>query len=550
MGRQEKPLDAASGPVAGFAFALRKLRKEAGGPTYSAMARRSPYSISTLSRAAGGEQLPTLPVVLAYVNACGGAPQEWEARWQLVSEELAVARAQGRADAPSPYRGLARFEPGDHELFFGRDRLVDELTLLTTEHRFVTVFGASGTGKSSLLRAGLVPRLRDAAAYGLPRPGAIRILTPGEHPLATHGASLVPADAAGDTWLVVDQFEEIFTLCHDEVERTRFIDALLEGGNPAGRLRVVLGVRADFYTRCLDHTGLAASIRDASLPVGWMTSAELRQAITKPAAACGLVVERALTETLVEEVVTRAGGLPMLSHALLETWRRRRGQTLTLEAYERAGGLRGAIAQSAEAAYEAMDAHQAETARQVMLRLITPGDGAPDTRRRATRAELEATGSARQSQAVLETLARARLITLSEDSVDLVHETLITAWPRLHGWIEADREKLRLHRWLTEAAEAWESVGRDPGVRISPVRLTQLRDFTTTTTDDRSELTALETDFIAAGTATHRRTIRRRWAARATIPVLAVLAAVAGTFAWQQKRAGLGVSVFSAASPG
>lgn len=548
MGRQEKPLDAASGPVAGFAFALRKLRQEAGGPTYGAMARRSPYSVATLSRAAGGEQLPTLPVVLAYVTACGGDPQEWEARWQQVSDELTAARAQDRSDERAPYRGLARFEPGDHALFFGRDRLIDDLSVLTNEHRVVAVFGASGSGKSSLLRAGLIPRLRDAGSHGLPRPAAIRILTPGEHPLATHGSALVPADAAdaaGDTWLVVDQFEELFTLCHDEVERAQFIDALLEAGNLGGRLRVVLGVRADFYARCLDHAGLAASIQDASLPVGRMTPTELRQAITKPAAACGLVVERALTEALVEEVATHTSGLPMLSHALLETWRGRRGRTLTLEAYERAGGMRGAIAQSAEAAYEAMDMHQAETARQVMLRLITPGDGAPDTRRPTTRAEFEAIGNSGQMPAVLEMLARARLITLGEETVDLAHETLITAWPRLHGWIEADREKLRLHRWLTEAADAWESVGRDPGVRISPIRLTQLRDFTTP--GGRSELTTLETDFLAAGTATHRRTIRRRRTARATISLLAVLAVLAGTVAWQQNRSGVERRLLTAA---
>ncbi|MFD4320750.1 helix-turn-helix domain-containing protein [Streptomyces sp. NPDC058548] len=536
VGRQEKPLDAASGPVAGFAFALRRLRQEAGGPTYGAMARHSPYSVATLSRAAGGEQLPTLPVVLAYVSVCGGDPQEWEARWRQVSEELNAAQVQNRSDERPPYRGLARFEPGDHALFFGRDRLIEDLAGLTAEHRVVAVFGASGSGKSSLLRAGLIPRLRDAGSYGLPYPAVIRVLTPGEHPMDTHGSALVPAAGDGDTWLVVDQFEEVFTLCHDEAERARFIDALLEAGSPTGGLRVVLAVRADFYGRCLDHAGLAASIRDASLPVGRMTQAELRQAITKPAAAHGLVVERALTETLVEEVSALTCGLPMLSHALLETWRGRRGRTLTQEAYERTGGMRGAIAQSAEAAYDGMDADQAETARQVMLRLVTPGDGAPDTRRPTTRAELEAIGDGRRTHAVLEVLARARLITLGEDTVDLAHETLITAWPRLHGWIEADREKLRLHRWLTEAAASWESVGRDPGVRISPVRLAQLRDPMAMAKGSGSELTPLEADFLAAGSANHRRTVRRRRLARATMSLLAVVAFLAGTVAWQQNR--------------
>lgn len=539
MGRQEKPLNVAPGPAADFALALRRLRKEAGGPTYSTMARLGPYSVATLSRAAGGEQLPTLPVALAYAKACGGDLQQWQARWQQASEDLMAAQAADRAVEPPPYRGLARFEPDDHALFFGREQVIDDLATLTARHPLVAVFGASGIGKSSLLRAGLIPRLRDTASQDQSRPGAIRILTPGAHPLATHASALEPADGSADTWLLVDQFEELFTLCHNKVERDRFIDALLQARNSHRRLRVVLAVRADFYARCLDHPGLAAAIQGASLAVGGMTSTELRHAITKPAAARGLVVERALTQTLIEEAATQAGGgLPMLSHALLETWRRRRGRTLTLEAYERAGGLRGAIAQSAEAAYEAMDDDQADAARQVMLRLITPGDGTPDTRRRTTRAELEAIGSGRETSTVLEVLARARLITLSGDTVEIAHETLTTAWPRLHGWIETNRETLRLHRWLTEAATAWEAVSRDPGVRISPVRLTQLRDLSLTSPQGHSELTALERDFIKVGAANHLRTIRRRRTARAAITLLSLIATGSAAVAWRQSRSG------------
>ncbi|MCJ0869988.1 helix-turn-helix domain-containing protein [Streptomyces sp. AP-93] len=345
VGRQEKPLDPSTGPVAEFALALRELRRKAGGPTYAAMARRSPYSVATLSRAAGGEHLPTLPVVLAYVGACDGDPAGFEAHWRRVDEELAAIARRSRAEGertgergePAPYRGLARFEPGDSDVFFGRDRAVADLLALVGGHRDVAVFGASGSGKSSLLRAGLISHLRDTGR-ALPSPAAIRVLTPGEHPLDTHGPALLPADGDGDTWLIVDQFEELFTLCHDAAERACFIDALLEAGDPVRELRVVLGIRADFYARCLEHPRLAEAIRDASLPVGPMTPAELRQVITKPATAHALIVERALTETLVEEAGAQSGGLPMLSHALLETWRRRRGRTLTREAYERAGG--------------------------------------------------------------------------------------------------------------------------------------------------------------------------------------------------------------------
>ncbi|MEU9253812.1 hypothetical protein AB0D66_18380 [Streptomyces sp. NPDC048270] len=228
MGRREKSLDAAAGPVAEFALALRRLRQEAGGPTYAAMADRpGSYSVATLSRAAGGgrraaggEQLPTLPVVLAYVTACRGDEADWQARWHAAAERLYAARAQEENDAACPYRGLARYEPSDRDVFFGRGRLVDDLVTLSREHRIVTVFGPSGSGKSSLLRAGLVPRLQDLD----PAPAAIRLLTPGDSPATRHRDLLVPAEAPGDSWLVVDPFEEVFTLCQ-EGERASFLDA-------------------------------------------------------------------------------------------------------------------------------------------------------------------------------------------------------------------------------------------------------------------------------------------------------------------------------------
>lgn len=536
MGRQEKPLDPAAGPVAAFAVGLRKLRRDAGSPTYDTMARRTgAYSVATLSRAAGGRQLPTLPVLLAYVAACDGNPADWERRWTQVSEELTV-RATDADDEPAPYRGLSRFEPEDRDVFFGRDRLVHDLLALTTTHRVVTVFGPSGIGKSSLLRAGLVPRLQESEAA----PAAIRLLTPGERPLSRHRAVLVPADAPGDTWLIVDQFEELFTLCRDPGERDAFLTELLAADRRESRLRVVLGIRADFYPHCLNHTGIAEAVRMASLPVGPLTREELREVITGPARARSLVAERTLTAVLIDEGHGRSPGLPVLSHVLLETWRRRSGRTLTLEGYERAGGISGAIAQSAEAAYGRMDPAQAATARQVVLRLITPGDGTPDTGRPAGRAELESIGAGRDVGAVLDTLAQARLISLDADTVDLAHEALITAWPRLRAWMDEDREKLRLHRWLTDAADGWEAVHRDPGVRISPVRLTRLG-ILFGTAGGRAELTGLEADFLDAGLANHRRAICTRRISQAAVPLLGLLVLVAGSLAglaWQQSRSG------------
>ncbi|MFE4539317.1 helix-turn-helix domain-containing protein [Streptomyces scopuliridis] len=467
MGRQERPLDPSAGPVQRFAFELRKLRQEAGGVTYRVMSRRTPYTVPTLSRAASGEQLPTLQVVLAYVEACGGDREEWERRWHLAAEDAALGAADD--DAAPPYQGLARFESGDRDRFFGRDQLLGDLAELVRGRRFVAVAGSSGSGKSSLLRAGLIPLLQHTEEPR-ERPGAIVIFTPGEHPVRTHADLLVPKDTAGDTVIVVDQFEEVFTLCHDASERGEFIDLLLTARRPDSRLRVIIAIRGDFYGRCAEYGELAVALRDASLLLGPMSPAELREAIVKPAAASGLIVERALTARIIDEVEAEPGGLPLMSHVLLETWRRRRGRALTEAGYEAAGGLRGAIAKTAEDLCTRLTPDQVSVARRILLRLIIPGESAQDTRRPAARSELD-TGRPDDTALVLERLARSRLVILDDDTVDLAHEALITAWPRLVAWIEEDREGLLLQRRLTEAAGVWEELDRDSGALYRGVRL-------------------------------------------------------------------------------
>ncbi|WKX72695.1 helix-turn-helix domain-containing protein [Streptomyces sp. XD-27] len=568
MGRRESPLDPSAGPVQRFAYELRKLRQEAGGLTYRAMAQRARYSVTTLSQAAAGEQLPSLPVALAYVEACGGDRADWEARWREAAAEAAEAAAGERAEddaaAEPPYRGLARFEPGDHAHFFGRDRLVADVTDLARGNRFAAVFGPSGSGKSSLLRAGLIPALRgdggpdgrgsgkpgdrtgrspDAPGEPPPPPAVIRVLTPGEHPARTHRDALVPRTGGGDTWLIVDQFEEVFTLCQDPAERAEFIDALLAARDPGSRLRVVVAVRADFFGRCAEHRALTAALRDATLLVGPMGRAELREAIVRPAAAAGLIVERALTARIVAEVADEPGGLPLMSHALLETWRRRRGRTLTEEAYEAVGGVHGAIAATAERVYGELSPHQADLARRLLLRLITPGEGAQDTRRPVDRAEL-ATGSG-DAAAVLERLVRARLVTVDKGVVDLAHEALITAWPRLRGWIEEDRGRLRVHRKLTEAARAWDELDRDPGALYRGARLAEAEEAFGSEAEEafgsepeRGDLTSLERAFLTASRGGRTRERRRVRAAIGTLSLLLVLAVVAGAVAWQADREG------------
>ncbi|MEU6381801.1 hypothetical protein [Streptomyces sp. NPDC046909] len=541
MGRPEKALDPEAGPVQRLAHGLRELRKAAGQPSYRVMQAAAGYSASTLSDAAGGQRLPSLPVLQGYVRACGGDLAVWEARWEEARAAVsAMVRDETEDGAAPPYRGLARFEPDDRELFFGRDRLAAELEELVCDHRFAVVFGASGSGKSSLLRAGLVPRLREKIAERR-RPAVLRILTPGPTPAASYGHLLSPADDEPESWVLVDQFEEVFTLCRDPQERTRFIDLLLRAQDRQHRLRVLIAVRADFYPRCAEHRELARALRGAGLLVGPMTSEELRETVVGPAQAAGLLVERELTARVVEEVMDQPGGLPMLSHALLETWRRRRSRLLTLEAYEAAGGVRGAIAASAEEVYGRLTSAQAEAARSLLLRLVEPGQGAADTRRPLSRTEL-AEWANPEVPAVLEKLAGARLLTVDEDAVQLAHEALIGSWPRLHGWLEEDREWLREHRRLTEAAHAWLEHDRDPGTLWRGLRLARAEELFTDGTEDHL-LTWTEQAFLTA--ARDARATERRAAARstrrvrtliATLAAVLVVALVAGFVAVQQNH--------------
>ncbi|WP_405846625.1 hypothetical protein [Streptomyces sp. NBC_01518] len=531
MGRREKPLDPDAGPVQRLAHELRMLREKAGKPPYREMAERAGYSTTALSQAAAGDQLPSLALTRAYVQVLDADPDEWERRWREADAEVRAASVEERA----PYRGLARFEPGDSDLFFGRDRQVDELLGLVRAHRFAAVFGPSGSGKSSLLRAGLIPALRQA--QDADRPAVIRVLTPGEQPARTHEEALLPKDGDLDTWVLVDQFEEVFTLCHDREERARFLDLLLRARAPESRLCVAIAVRGDFYGHCGAHQELAEAVSRANLLVGPMSGDELRDAITRPATAEGLNVERALTARLIDEVTDRPGALPMLSHALLETWRRRRGRTLTLAAYEEAGGVRGAIATTAEQVYGDLAPEQARTARRILLRLIAPGDGAADTRRPASRDELGP-----DAQDVLERLAAARLVTLDGDTVELAHEVLITGWPRLAAWIDEDRDGLRAQRLLGESARAWQQLDRDAGALYRGTRLARAEElFTGRSRDDLAEpeRVFLDTSLAArdAELETGARAARRTRLLTVGLSVFLVLALAGGLLAWQRDRA-------------
>ncbi|QNP75847.1 hypothetical protein IAG44_19050 [Streptomyces roseirectus] len=537
MGRPERPLDPEAGPVQRFAHELRLLRRGFGSPSYRTMSERTRVSVTALSRAASGERLPSAAVVRAYARACGADPDVWEQRLNAVARQADARREDG---AGAPYQGLARFESADRALFFGRDRLADEALRMVREHRFVVLVGASGSGKSSLLRAGLLPRLeRFAQDQGCDC--ELTFLTPGCRPAADYGRLLVPRREGPERLVVVDQLEEIFTLCRDRADRWRFVDQLLAARDPASRLRVVVAVGAGFHGRCAEHPGLAEELDGHTLTVGPMTRAELREAVVGPATSAGLRVERELTARLVEEATDQPCALPMLSHALRETWRRRRSGVLTLQAYEETGGVRGAIARAAEEVYGSLTPEQTGTARRVLLALITPGYDGEYTRRPLARAALREWPDP-EVPVVLERLAAARLVTLDGQHAELAHDALVTHWPRLQGWIEESRERMRRHRDLAEAARDWREHGRDPGSLYRGARLAVADALFGRDRGDH-DLTAGERAFLSASRVaqTMEGWTSDRTRGRVRGLVLALSLALMGTLtvshiAWQESR--------------
>ncbi|TDV53781.1 WD40 repeat domain-containing protein [Actinophytocola oryzae] len=494
MPRPQRPVDPADGAVQEFAVALRELRARAGGPTYRSLAERTGLSVSTLADAAGGRRLPTFAVAVAYAVACGGDEHEWAARWRTVAEgEATPDRA--------PYRGMAGFRGQDADLFFGREHLVAELAGRVREHPVTVVLGASGAGKSSLLAAGLAPALKSVRPV---------IVTP---------ADSLPAKAKV---LVVDQFEELFTQ-HGDAERDRYLDALLARRDT----HVVLAVRADYYGRCAEHPGLAEALRANQVLVGPMSEDELRDALTRPAAAVGLSVERALVATVLQEARGRAGVLPLLSHAMLETWRRRRGTVLTLACFEAAGGIDGAVVRTAEDAYAALDPAQRELAPELLLRMLSIDESV--TRRRVDLADVRSVDPG--AGVVIDRLADARLVTVDGGTVELAHDAMLTAWPRLRSWIDDHRDAVRAHRKISEAARIWVESERDPSALASGGRLALMKAHTSVLSGVL-RLSQVEKDFLRhsdaqawqAARAARRRTVRQRVLVASSVVAVVVAA--------------------------
>ncbi|WP_369032322.1 nSTAND1 domain-containing NTPase [Streptomyces adonidis] len=487
-------------------------------------------------------------------------------------------RALPGADAGvCPYPGLPAFEPDQSSWFFGRDQLtahlVDHLDTRLREGGALAVVGTSGAGKSSLLRAGLLPALARGALPGSAHWPCV-VLTPTADPLGTLTARLgealalrVPGAHSPAGWaaavrgalrqggpghrlvLVVDQLEELFTACESEPDRHAFLDLLStlalpdpRGGTTA--VLVVLGLRADFYGTCARYPHLRAALSRGQILVGPLSEPELRQVILFPARTVGLDVEPGLVDLLLRDLgVTtahtadepyEAGRLPLLAHALRGTWQQRHGHTLTVDGYRATGGIHQAVAATAEHLHTALDPAAQSAARTLFLHLVRLGDGVQDTRRRLPSDRLGTLGDDPAATArAVEAFADGRLLTRRQDGVEITHEALLRAWPRLRRWIDADRAGQLQHQQLEEAATDWARSGHDTGLLYRGDRLAASRAWA-----DGPHAAGLSTTaaaFLAMSARHRQRALRIRRALVAVLTSLTLLASTAAVVAFQQR---------------
>ena len=444
-----------------------------------------------------------------------------------------------------PYQGLQYFDESDAGRFFGREQLTAKVIGRLQRTRFLAVIGASGSGKSSLVRAGVIPCLKSGERLvdgSLPPTGSprwsYRTFTPGGHPLDALAAALsetnaLPAqinslreelahdpkslalaihgllarEGAPQLLLFVDQLEEIFTQTRSSEERQAFIDALVAVSAEEDPQPVILltCLRADFYAQVAQHDSLRELASQRQEFIGAMSRAELVDAIVGPLEQGGWKIQEGLVKVILQDVGYEPGALPLLSHALLETWKRRRGRTMTLSGYTESGGVEGAIRETADAVFrQRLTPEQQKVARLIFLHLTELSEDAQDTRRRAPFSELVTRSSDEATiQAVINILADARLVTTGTIEpgetkvVEVAHESLIREWPTLREWLSEDRQGLILHRQLTETAGDWQANGQDAGLLYRGRRLEAIETWAARE-ENADSLNPQETAFLEA----------------------------------------------------
>ncbi|OZC99305.1 hypothetical protein CH275_22720 [Rhodococcus sp. 06-235-1A] len=519
-----------------FAAGLRAIRIQANA-TVRDIVERSGGLHGTISGWFSGHHVPTkasAEMFSAVLIACGVDDEDERSRWwDAVSRVRSVSgrRTVDPVKGDPPYKGLEVFESADAEWFFGRDDVIERLNTRVREALdlgggIVVVVGASGSGKSSLLRAGLAPRFAGSAlCSGV---GDIRAF-----PART--ASLAPGSV-----VVLDQAEELWTLAtmHERESFLRAASASTDSGSV-----LVIGLRADFYQNAVSEDALLAGLSDNPVVVGRLTETQLRDVIVSPAAKAGVTVDDALVQVLVGELGPRgsqfahdSGALPLLSYALLTTWQVSSGRTLTVANYLATGGIGGAVGQSAEEVFSALTSEQQREARRIFMRLVNLDDDVV-TRRRVDRVGLfygdEDVDAVTDVDVVVERFAARRLLTVEEETVQVTHEALLTAWPRLGEWLDADRQWLVEHRRLTQAAELWKHNDRDDGSLLSASRLALVQESVGPVR--RRDLNSIEKLYLEASAnrveEQNRNDRRRRRTLETLVTALAILTVLAVTLA-------------------
>lgn len=538
--------------VAAVASLVTAVAEHGGGPdgrtvTVDALPVRARTVLARAEDPSGGPVVTAADLAAALVAVRAGA-----------AEPMAPPAFVG----PNPYRGLAAFGEPDADVFFGRAALVEQLIARVRRHRAVVVVGPSGSGKSSVVGAGVLPRLRAQGAF-------VTTMVPGSRPLdeleiALERVAAIPVTDAADTVvavtdglarlvrqvlptpgadlvLVVDQFEELFTQS-DPTERDLFLAALADVvADHDAPVRVVATLRADFLGEALAHPTAAQFVRDRTVMVAPLDDDHLHEVIMGPAEVVGAAVEPALATALVADATRARGSLPMVQFALTEVFAAADDGVMRLETYRRIGGIEGVLRQRAEEVFASLDLDTQPAARLLFLRLVAPQPDGPATRRRARRNELEPI-----PDAVIEAFGRARLLRFDrheetrEPTVEVTHEALFSAWPRLAEWIEDGQGDLRTLGHLTAAAAAWEASGRDESELYRGSRLASALAFADA---HRGQLSGVEVAFLeearqreAAEEASTRRTTR--WTRRLVVGLVVVvaLAVVGGLLALDQRR--------------
>jgi WD40 repeat protein len=443
----------------------------------------------------------------------------------------------------NPFKGLRAFSEADAENFFGRETLVQQLLARLGEggdlKRFLAVIGPSGSGKSSVVRAGLVPALRRGGLPGSENWFVVDML-PGRHPFEELEASLLriavnppehllsqlkdgnrgllrtvrrilPADESVELVLVIDQFEEVFTLVEDEAERALLLESLATAVlDERSRLRVVITLRADFTDRPLRYVDFGELVNHRFEFILPLTPDELERAVVNPAQRVGLKLEQGLVSTIIHDVGNQPGALPLLQYALSELFERREGRLLTAKAYQEIGGVLGALGRSAENIHASLNEAEQSAARQLFLRLVTLGEGTEDTRRRVMREEIETLQGSYQAvmHKVIDIFGKARLLSFSRDpftrspTIEVAHEAIIREWARLRAWLEENRTLIRMQRQLSNAVSEWAAAGRDESFLLTGTKLAQYEGWTE---NSAVALTQQEFDFLTAGRAARDR---------------------------------------------